>query len=129
MANTYSSTYKKMRWFVERNRLAIVSLSDDRTSVDDAYINIPVGSKVRVYGSKIAQHLDTDNEVLTEIPEQYHEAIVYKAIANGYEIPPNQNFQAAQYFNAYYADLVKKAKKWKRAGRIGGTKQIIPFDF
>jgi hypothetical protein len=129
MAKTYNDTYKKMRWFVERNRMALVTLNDNMTSIDDAYSNVPAGSKVRIYGSKIAQHFDKDNEVLPEIPEQYHEAIVYKAIAAGYEIPPNQNFSAAQYFNGYYMDIVKKAKKWKRAGRIGGTKTIIPIDF
>ena len=118
-----------MRWFVERNRLGLVTLNDNRTSVDDAYSNLPTGSSVRIYASKIAQHFDADNDGLVEVPEQYHEAIVNKAIASGYEIPPNQNFQAAQYFNAAYLELGKKARKWKRMGRIGGTKTIVPQDF
>ena len=72
MASKYSSTYVKMRWFVERNRLGLVTLNDNRTSVDDAYSNLPAGSNVRIYASKIAQHFDSDNDGLTEIPEQYH---------------------------------------------------------
>tara|TARA_R100000781_G_C4063178_1_gene121779 strand:+ start:670 stop:1059 length:390 start_codon:yes stop_codon:yes gene_type:complete len=129
MANTYADTYSEMRWFVERNRLALIAVNPDRTSVDDKYINLKAGSKVRIYGSKIAEHFSVDVDSLPEIPEQYHEAIVYRAIATGYEIPPNQNFQAAQYFNGYYADIVKKARKWKRNGRLGGTKTIVPMDF
>ena len=128
MAN-FEDTYRHMRWYVERNRLALVALNESRTSVEDLYNNIPVGSKVRIYGSKIAQHFDADVNTLTEIPEQFHEAIVYKAIAQGYEIPPTQDFKAAQYFNGGYAEIVKNAKKWKRAGRTGGVKFIKQIDF
>lgn len=118
-----------MRWFVERNRMALVTLNQSRTGVEDAYENVPIGTKVRIYGAKIAQYFDADVITLPEIPEQYHEAIVYKAIANGYEVPPNQNLQSAQYFNAAYMEIVKNAKKWKRTGRIGSTHYIQPVDF
>ena len=126
---TYTDTYNRMRWFAERNRLALVLVNERKTSIEDLYQNIPTGSKVRIYGSKIAQHFDEDNNVLTELPEQFHEAIVYKAIASGYEIPPTQNFQAAQYFNAAYAELVKQASKWKKMGRVTGVKHIKQIDF
>jgi|ETNmetMinimDraft_18_1059904.scaffolds.fasta_scaffold49572_2 hypothetical protein len=127
---TYADTYKKMRWYVERDRLGLVTLNTSaRVIPDNAYLNIPIGSTVRVYGAKIAQHFDTDTNTLPEIPEQFHEAIIYKAIANGYETPPTQDLSAAQYFNAKYMDIVKQAKKWKQLGRQGGYAQIVGQDF
>ena len=128
-SNTYQSKYKKMRWFVERDRLALVELQDDRTSVETAYKNLPSGSSIRLYGAKIAQHFDPDTNTIPEIPEQYHEALVFRVIAAGYEIPPNQNMQAAMYFEAKYQKAIKDARKWKQMGRQGGTGYVVPMDF
>ena len=127
--NTFESKYKKMRWYVERDRLGLVALQDDRTSVETMYSNLPSGSQVRIYGAKIAQHFDADTDTVQEIPEQFHESLVWRAIAAGYEIPPNQNMQAAMYFEAKYQKAVKDARKWKQLGRQGGTSFIRPMDF
>ena len=95
----YEDTYKKMRWYIERNRLALFTFDDTATKDEDKYINLvavdssgtveegnfvpAVNYEVRLYGNKIAQHFDSDNVNLDEIPEQYHEAIVQKAVAWG----------------------------------------------
>ena len=129
MANTYSDTYSKMRWYVERNRLAVVTVNSNATIVDNLYSNLPIGSELRIYGGKIADHFSTTNDDLPEIPEQFHEAIVYKAIATGYETPPNLDPNLATYFKSQYNELVKKAKKWKKSGRAGGFATISPRDF
>jgi len=81
-----SQVYNTMSWYLERNRLAIVS---SNSGVDGGVINIPAGSQVRIYGAKIADPFSASNDSLMELPEQFHEAIVYKAIATGYETPPN----------------------------------------
>ena len=129
MTSTYATKYKKMRWYTERDRLAVVSLSDSATSVDDMYVNIPAGSSVRIYGAKVADPFTANNEELTELPEQYHEAIVYKAISMGYEVPPNLNPEMAMYFKSQYEEKVKNAKKWKKVGRVGGFQQVKALDF
>ena len=125
---TFESTYKKMRWYVERDRLGLVSLQDDRTSVETQYSNLPSGAQVRIYGAKIAQHLDAETNTVTEIPEQYHEALVWRAVAAGYEIPPNQNLQNSMYFHKMYEDTITRARKWKRKGRLGGWGKIKEND-
>tara|TARA_R100000664_G_C2756350_1_gene144242 strand:+ start:2188 stop:2601 length:414 start_codon:yes stop_codon:yes gene_type:complete len=130
MSKTYDDNYSKMRWFIERNRLALVQFDDTATKEEDKYLNLKLTDSadtytVRLYGNKIAQHFDADNDILPEIPEQYHEAIVQKAIAWGYEIPPNQELQTAAYFHTMYEDTVKRAKKWKRMGRTGGWGKIV----
>ena len=129
MANTYGDTYVKMRWYSERDRLAIVTLDSQAKIVDDMYTNIPAGSKIRIYGAKIANHFTSENDSLTELPEQFHEAIVYKSIASGYEVPPNLNPEMAMYFKGQYEEKVKSAKKWKKNSRVGGFKQLRPMDF
>jgi len=126
---TLEDTYGKMRWYIERNRLALVRFDDTATKEEDKYLNLKLSSDtdtytVRLYGNKIAQHFDADNVTLDEIPEQYHEAIVQKAVAWGYEIPPNQELQSAMYFHKMYEDTVKRAKKWKRMGRTGGWGKV-----
>jgi len=136
----YEDTYKKMRWYIERNRLALFTFDDTAIKDEDKYINLvavdssgtveegnfvpAINYTVRLYGNKIAQHFDADNINLDEIPEQYHEAIVQKAVAWGYEIPPNQELQTAMYFHKMYEQTVKRAKKWKKTGRTGGWGKI-----
>jgi len=133
-------TYKKMRWYVERNRIAIFKFDETANQEEDKYSNLeatagvgvlgeegyvaPKEYQVRLYANKIAQHFTADNVLLEEIPEQYHEAIVQKAVAWGYEIPPTQNLQNAMYFHKMFEDTVSRAIKWKRTGRTGGWGKI-----
>ena len=140
MAKTYEDFYSKMRWTIERNRLAIFSYDDTATKEEDMYLNLvataasgvegepgyvpAVDFTVRLYGNKIAQYFDEITTTLPEIPEQYHEAIVQKAVAWGYEIPPTQNIELAMYFHKMYEDTVTRARKWKRTGRTGGWGKV-----
>lgn len=125
----YHATYSKMRWYAERKRLAIVSRDTKASTIDDMYTNIPTGSQIRIYGAKIPEHFSTTNDSLTELPEQFHEAIVYKAIAMGYETPPNLQPELAQYFKSQYEVMVKEAKRWKKQSRVGGPRFLKPIDF
>ena len=140
MAKTYDDNYSKMRWLVERNRLAIFRYDETATKEEDMYLNLvatpasgvlgepgyvaAVDFNVRLYGNKIAQYFDENTTTLPEIPEIYHEAIVQKAVAWGYEIPPTQNIELAMYFHKMYEDTVTRARKWKRMGRTGGWGKI-----
>tara|TARA_R100001594_G_scaffold149639_2_gene208063 strand:+ start:306 stop:668 length:363 start_codon:yes stop_codon:yes gene_type:complete len=119
-----STVNPKYVYYIERNRLF---LAEDKG--DGVYQNIPAGSKVRIYGTKQADHFAMDNELLLDIPAQFHEAIVYRAIANGYETPPNLDPKAGVYFRDIYNKLVRKAKQWKTRGRQGNFGNIIPRDF
>ncbi len=129
MAKTYEDTYSKMRWLVERNRLSLFRFDENASNDSEKYLNLKLDDdtdtySVRLYGTKIAQYFNEDVTTLEEIPEQYHEAVVQKAIGWGYEIPPNQNLEVAMYFHKMYEDTVGRAKKWKRMGRQGGWGKI-----
>ena len=58
----------------------------------------------------------------------YHNAIVDKAISQGYTDPRNLNLQMAQYFDAEYEKAVKKAKTWARSNGVT-TGFVAPCDF
>ena len=67
-------------------------------------------------------------ESLPEIPIQFHEAIVFKAISTGYLTPPNMQPDAAQFFSQEYERKVKKAKHYAKAHRvIGGIINSVDF--
>jgi len=119
-----STTTPRYVYYIERNRLFLAEDNGDGT-----YKNVPKDTPVRIYGSKQADHFELDNDLLFDIPAQFHEAIVYRAIANGYETPPNINPKIAAYFHNIYNTLVRKAKKWKTKGRQGTFGKIMPRDF
>ena len=50
-----------------------------------------------------------------QIPGEYHEALVYKAVAMGYKDPRNMNIELAQYFDNEYMIAVKEGKKFARS--------------
>lgn len=71
---------------------------------------------------------DWELESLPEIPIQFHEAIVFKAIATGYLTPPNMQPDAAQFFSQEYERKLKKAKYYAKAHRVrGGTIKAIDY--
>ena len=134
MAKTFEDTYGRMRWIIERNRLALFRYDETATKEEDMYLNLTLVDdadtfSVRLYGNKIAQYFDENTTTLPEIPEQYHEAIVQKAVAWGYEIPPNQQLETAMYFHKMYEDTCTRARKWKRMGRHGGWGKVKEDDW
>ena len=143
-------TNPKRFWFTERGKIAFVE-SGSSTTVDGvttAILSISEAKTVRVKAIANAVHFTTqetpgaDNEdglmvseyddptkgPLAEIPTQFHEALVYKVIANGYREPRNLEIQLAQYFDLEYNNIVKNAKKFARSNyQTTGT--IVPQDY
>jgi len=63
-----------------------------------------------------------------EIPEQFHEALVSRVIANGYERRV-ETIQLASYFLQKYEIGVKECKKYAYRGRDGSPIAIRTQDF
>ena len=63
-----------------------------------------------------------------QIPEQFHEVLVYKVVANGYKDPRNMDLNNAQYFDNEYALGVKEGKKFSR-NNYTDVGMISPQDF
>ena len=121
-------------WFVDKlNRIGIVEKATNAITKDSYttdWQSISEVKDIRMYTISRDDDLTIDNLDLTwtQIPNQFHETIVYKAIATGYKDPRNMELKAAQYFDQEYALGVKEAKKYSKSN-YQSTGTIKPQDF
>lgn len=87
----------------------------------DTYLETTLDSNVQVTE---ATYL---NQVC-EIPEQFHEALIARVIANGYERKA-ETIPLAQHFMMKYETGLKQAKNYSYRGRDGSKQTIAPMDF
>lgn len=95
---------------------------DGFTADNNTYLGVSLDSNVEMQDSSFWSQE-------TEIPPQFHEAIIARAIANGYEREA-ETLQLASYFLNKYEVGVKEAKKYAYRRRDGSPLyQVRPMDF
>lgn len=87
----------------------------------DSYLGVELDSSVSVDNA-------TFWEQESEIPEQFHEALIARVVANGYERKP-ETIQLATYFLSKYDNGVRECRKYSYRGRDGSQIQPIGVDF
>ena len=140
---------KNRYWFVKRNQLGIVEDSTGGGQINGVVkkyqnvsgslnVTMDVIKKQKHFNSTEVPSLSNDwhfegssamDQKPHDIPEQFHEAIIYKAVALGYEIKADFDPNKVQYFEGRYAEAVKKAKAFSRRYYNGGTYRIKVQDF
>lgn len=126
---------KKTRaWYIDK--LKIIGLVEKNTSTNSRdgftsdWVSISEAKDMRIYA--ISRDYDIAKDALgntfLQIPDQYHEVLVYKAIAMGYKDPRNMNIKLAQYFDNEYNVGTKEAKKFSRASYLT-TGQVASQSF
>jgi len=100
-------------------RDGFTSFSADATT--GAYLGVELDSNVSVTRTN---YLDQE----CEIPEQFHETLVNRVIANGYERKA-ETIPLAQHFHMKYERGVKMAKNYSYRGRDGSKQTVSPMDF
>jgi hypothetical protein len=122
---TSPSEVKKVTLFyIQRpDKFLIVGESPERDgfSSGDTYLGVALDSNTSVTSS-------TFWEQECEIPEQFHEALIARVVANGYERKP-ETLQLATYFLEKYEAGVKECRKYSFRGRDGSTIQPMTQDF
>lgn len=123
MATNYT---KPEVWWIDRDSIAIATQS----STTDAFTG-PTGSKqVTLFVTKRCDHFSptlTEDLSTTGLPNEFHEAIVAKAIQRGYEM---KNPQLAEYWNSKYDRKRVEATKYGNIGRDGSSSYTIKgYDF
>jgi len=120
MAKSYT---KPEVWWTDRLSIAIATQSGNDFSG-------PTGSKqVTLYTIKRCNHFTTDlteNLNTSGLLDEFHDAIVAKAIARGYEI---SDPQMAQYWDAKYSQYRIDAKRYANKGEDGSAYAIIGQDY
>mgnify|MGYP003145229565 FL=1 len=113
---------KKVRaWFVDKTkRLGIIEKGTSVVTQDghtSDWTSITEVKPLKLYTISLDADLDTSDltNTWTMIPLQFHEALVFKAIAGGYKDPRNMDFDVAQYFDREYEKSLKEAKKFAKS--------------
>jgi hypothetical protein len=121
-------------WYTDSGRLGVVerivgTLSRDGKVSD--YQSISEVKEIRLFVIGQATDFTTDLTDVSELPSQFHDALVYKVIADGYLKSGLEEFnpQVSQIFDAKYEVLVKDGKKHSRSQYISGATIIAPTDF
>jgi len=130
------ASIKQWVWWTERDAIW-VGYYDESQTEENQFISpdsTVAGKEITVFYYKKSDHfaLPSANDAweaqIPEIPEQFHQSLVNKAIAIGYETTP-QGIQMAQYFNGKFEDDVKNGRKYAYRARTGTFKTIQGTDF
>ena len=134
---------KQRYWYIDKHRIGIVEKATNAITKENKtsdYASVSEAKELRIYGimkpdalwSNTTQNANYLTAIidpaLTEIPDQFHELIVSKAIAHGYKDPRNLNIDLVQFFEGEYIMGVREAKKFSKSRyRKGG--HIKAYDF
>ena len=140
---------KNRYWFVKRNQLGLVEDSTGGGSVIGVPKNFQnISGSVTVKIDAVMKHkhfnvtevpsINNDwlfdgthpmDQAPSQIPEQFHEALIFKTISMAYEMAADFDPEKAAFFENKYDEVVKKAKTFARRYYNGGTMRINPIDF
>ena len=120
-------------WWIERGQFALAYYDPSVADPDNEFTSPDTaGKEIRLfYTAKDGPFTDGTSIDLTEtsgLPSQFHEALVNKAIALGYERRPDM-IQMSTFFYGKYMDGVKEGKKFAYREYVGGDRSITPIDF
>lgn len=94
------------------------------SNVDGQYLGAELAGTDSTPTMQESQYLKQE----TEIPEQFHEALVNRVIANGYERKV-ETIPLSQHYMGKYETGVRKAKAYAFRGRDGSRLSMKPMDF
>jgi|TARA_B100001939_G_C16711916_1_gene517419 hypothetical protein len=142
MANNYSRVYNRSVrenvYWVERDSIGL-AVYDPLESEKNRFKSLSSALTVTLFYHKKADHFgrqialdgtvtDTTNSTTlmdeqSELPEQFHQFLVDKAIQLGYEQKPEM-IQMAGYFNQKFEKGIKEGKTYKNRNRISGVRHV-----
>jgi hypothetical protein len=130
-----SSSTNDRYWYISSGRLGIVEKIAGVTTRDDKtsdYQSISEAKEIRIFAISQATDFTTDSTEESALPSQFHDALAYKVIAEGYLRAGVAQFnpQISQIFEEKYMTLVKDGKKEARSNYVSpGAAIIRPTDF
>jgi hypothetical protein len=120
----------KVYW-LDRESIAVAETSDGKnfTSPDEVKV-------VTIFCTKEDEVFEADDATDTGIgmlespvlADEFHEALAYKVIQQGYERKPDQ-LVLAQYFKAQFEEMVREAKKSANNDFDGSSIEVMGHDY
>jgi hypothetical protein len=129
----YDRTTKQYVWWIERDSIAI-ALNDPQEEATKQFQSPQYVRTVTIFYYKKADHfntLDSGSSAMTEtseLPTQFHQYLVDKAIQLGYEQKPEE-IRSALYFENKFERGIREGKTFKSRGRISGATTIKQHGF
>ena len=130
---TPTVTSKDRYWYIDNDRLGVVEkglVTRDEKTTEFQTIS-ETGIELRIHC--IAKEADyaTDLTISSRLPSQYHDALIYKVLSEGYLKGGTTGFdpQLSQLFEQKYLTLVKDAKKEARKNYSSSFGQVKPQEF
>jgi len=130
------SSWKQSRWvwWIERDGVGIAKYNPVSTTDASRFKSPDKARTIYLYYYKKASHFTEPSSgsawetEINELPSQFHEHLVEKAIQYGYEMKP-EGVGQAQYFAAKFDQGVKRGRKFAYRGRTGTIKMTSPTDY
>ena len=130
-SNKYSSN--QWVWWTERDAVGIAKFNPNSERFNSPGADQD-GKKITLFYYKKATAFTEPSSnsfswtATSDFPGQFHDYIVAKAIALGYEKKPEQ-LQLAMYFHEKFEKGVKEGRKFAYRARAGTVKYIKPVSF
>lgn len=127
-SRVYTRTSKQHVYWIERDSIGI-ALYDPLRSEKNRFTSVDSALTITLFYHKKADHfntLDNASSAMTEqseLPQQFHQYIVDKAIQLGYETKPEM-IRMAPYFEKKFEQGVKEGKMFANRGRISGMRTV-----
>ena len=132
--NIYTRNIKQYVWWIERDSIGIAK-HDGAQGEKNAFTSPDGIYKITLFYLKKADHfytLDNDlSDILleeSELPVEFHQYIVDKAIQYGYEETP-ENLKIAMYYDNRFERGIKEGKSFANRGRVSGMRSVKQHDF
>ena len=129
----FTRTTKQHVYWFERDSIGI-ALYDPLRSVKNRFASVDKALTITLFYHKKADHfntLDIGASAMTEqseLPTQFHQYLVDKAIQLGYETKPDM-IQMAPYFERKFEKGIKEGKSFTNRGRVSGMRTIKPTSY
>ena len=130
---THTSLQQQYVYWIERDSIGI-ALHDPLKSQKNRFASPDAAYTITLFYHKKADHfntLDSGSSAMTEqseLPTQFHQYLVDKAIQLGYETKADSIY-TMRYFDSKFEKGVKEAKMFANRGRISGMRQIKQESF
>ena len=124
----YDRTRKQYLWWIERDSIGIAEY-DPMVEEKNKFASPDAVYTITLFYHKKADHfntLDAGSSAMTEqseLPTQFHQYLVDKAIQYGYEEEPDM-LNKALYFERRFERGIKEGKTFANRGRISGIGSV-----
>ena len=111
------SLSKDYAWYIQDDKIGIVEYNTDNSVSYTGWISITTAGKTirALCVTRPSDVIGFGASTSPDIPEQFHDILMYKVISLGYMSPPNLDPKLAEYFDNKYKEGIREIKRFVRS--------------